>query len=180
MPNIDLKHPLGEFVMPETLTGSERDTALQTLRTFPENLSSTLSALAPHHYELPYRPGGWTVRTLIHHLADSHMVAYSWMRLALTESWPTVYSYDPDRIAALSDSALPESLSLQILTALHTRWVATLEALPPETWKSTGYIHPETGGCSLEQALAMYDWHCRHHLAHITQFLQTKGLEHSS
>jgi hypothetical protein len=123
--------------------------------------------LTDDHLDTAYRSGGWTIRQLTHHIADSHMTAFAWMRLSLTKNWPTVYDYDPAALADLPDSTLPVAVSLQLLESLHQRWVSTLRAVPESAWATRGYVHPETGRCTLEQTLAMYAWHSRHHLAHI-------------
>jgi hypothetical protein len=112
-------------------------------------------------------PIGRFVLQLVHHIADSDLTAYSWMRLALTEDWPAVFAYDPAALAELADSALSPEVSLRLIESLHSRWVPTLRAISDRDWVGRGYVHPESGRCSLEQTLAMYAWHSRHHLAHI-------------
>jgi hypothetical protein len=163
----DLQYPIGKCILPQALSSAERSHALATLAAFPAHLSATLDGLGEPQLDTRYRPGGWTIRQLTHHLADSHLTAYTWMRLALTEDWPTVFDYDPAMLAELPDSTLPAAVSLQLLEAVHMRWVSTLRAVPDSVWPKRGYTHPGSGRCSLEQALAMYAWHSRHHLAHI-------------
>lgn len=165
------RYPLGRFVLPVTVAEDERRQGLATLASFPADLQAALQLLTEDELALPYRPGGWSIRTLVHHLADSHIVAYSWMRLAMTEEWPTVYSYDPDRLAALKDAACSIDASMQILAGVHERWVATLESLEEDVWRGRGYVHPESGPCNLEQVLAMYVWHSKHHLAQMNLFV---------
>jgi hypothetical protein len=155
-----LQYPIGKCTLPAALSPNERETAIDTLADLPQHLAATLDGLTDAEIDTPYRPGGWTIRQLTHHIADSHITAYSWMRLALTEDWPTVYDYDQAALAQLPDSNLPVAVSLQ-------RWVDTLRAVPESAWSTRGYIHPETGRCTLDQTLAMYAWHSRHHLAHI-------------
>lgn len=163
-----LQYPLGEFITPRTLSNAERSASIDIIAALPKQLSSAIHGLAGARLDTPFRPGAWTIRQLIHHIADSHLTAYSWMRLALTEDWPFVYAYDPAAIAELPDSNLPATVSLHLIEHLHRRWVATLRSIAEPLWATRGYTHPETGRCSLEQALAMYAWHSRHHLAHIT------------
>ena len=176
MSEVSLQYPVGEFVLPQTLTQGQRLAALQALEHLPLQLQSSLADSA-QQIDCPIRPGAWSIRTLVHHICDSHIVAYSWMRLALTEEWPVVFAYDPDRMSILADCSLHPSISLQLLDALHQRWVAMLARLTDREWRERGYTHPETGRCSLEQALAMYAWHSVHHLAQIRQCLVTGGGE---
>jgi hypothetical protein len=165
--SLDLQYPIGECPHPTSLSPEERTAAIDTLADFPQHLIATLDGLTDAGLDTPYRLGGWTIRQLTHHIADSHLTAYSWMRLALTADWPTVYDYDQAALAELPDSALHVVVSLELLASLHQRWVSTLRAVPESAWGTRGYIHPESGRCTLEQALAMYAWHSRHHLAHI-------------
>jgi len=128
-----------------------------------------VEGLSDDQLETPYREGGWTVRQLIHHVADSHANSYVRFKLALTEEWPTIKLYDEAAWALLADSkATPVDVSLSLITALHTRWVALLESLTDADFHR-GYNHPESGRQNLATALALYDWHSRHHTAHITR-----------
>jgi uncharacterized damage-inducible protein DinB len=163
-----LRYPIGRFQWPLTLTAEERAAALRTLHQLPQKLRSVVEDLSGDQLETPYREGGWTVRQLVHHLADSHLNAYARMRLALTEDWPTVKPFDEALWAELPDARqAPIMLSLELLGSLHARWVSLMTSLSEPEWKR-GYMHPESGRQSLEQVLANYDWHSRHHLAHIT------------
>lgn len=164
---LELRYPIGKLVLPATLSRAARQEAIETLAAFPQQLAAAIEGLTDFQLNTAYRPGGWSIRQLVHHIADSDLTAYSWMRLALTEDWPTVFAYDPAALAELADSALPPALSLQLIEALHPRWVSTLRAILDRDWSGRGYVHPESGRCSLEQTLAMYAWHSRHHLAHI-------------
>jgi hypothetical protein len=170
-----LQYPIGKFVLPQTLSPNERSIAIDTLAALPAQLAAALDGLSDSQLDTPYRPGGWTTRQLVHHIADSDLTAYSWMRLALTEDWPTVFEYDPAALAELPDSSLPVAVSLQLLASLHQRWVSTLSAVPEAAWSTRGYVHPESGRCTLEQTLAMYAWHSRHHLAHIVNCRERCG-----
>jgi uncharacterized damage-inducible protein DinB len=169
MSELNLKYPVGEFVLPGPLTPHQRLIALQRLSDLPSQLQSALAELTPDQIDCAIRPGAWSIRGLVHHICDSHLVAYSWMRLALTEEWPLVFAYDPDRMSQLADCSLHPSTSLKLLSPLHERWVAMLTPLTEDEWKARGYTHPETGRCSMEQALAMYAWHSIHHLTQIRQ-----------
>ncbi len=161
-------YPIGHFQRPQTLTSEERAAALRTLHQLPQKLRSVVEDLSGDQLGTSYREGGWTVRQLVHHLADSHLNAYARMRLALTEDWPTVKPYNEALWAELPDARqAPVVLSLELLGSLHARWVTLLTSLSEPEWKR-GYMHPESGRQSLDQVLATYDWHSRHHLAHIT------------
>jgi hypothetical protein len=167
---LDLQYPIGKFAFPGTLSAKERAFAIDTLARLPQQLAEALEGLSESQLGAAYRPAGWSLRQLVHHIADSHVTAYSWMRLALTEDWPTVYDYDPAALAELADSALPPAVSIALLEGLHCRWVVTLEGVAEDDWAGRGYVHPQSGRCSLERALEMYGWHSRHHLAHIVNF----------
>ena len=141
---------------------------IQTLRLLPNRLRDAVAGLSDAQLDHPYREDGWSVRQVVHHLADSHANSYIRFKLALTEDWPTIKSYDEQAWAELADSRwLPIDGSLQLLEALHGRWVALLESLTDEDFHR-GFVHPEAGKLNLAKALALYDWHSRHHVAHIT------------
>jgi hypothetical protein len=125
-------------------------------------------------FDTPYRDGGWTVRQLVHHVFDSHANSYIRFKLALTEDWPTITAYDEKAWANLADSRLPVNVSLALLTALHSRWVSLLESMSDDDF-SKGFNHPENGKQTLAVALAIYDWHSRHHVAHITALRARQG-----
>lgn len=141
----------------------------------PENLRAAVEGLSAAQLDTPYRDGGWTVRQLVHHLADSHMNSYVRFRLALTEDWPTIKPYDEKLWAQLSDaSTAPVETSLELLTALHERWVLLLRSLTAEQWQR-GYVHPDNSRQTLAEAAALYAWHSRHHVAHITELRKRSG-----
>jgi hypothetical protein len=175
MSDLDLQYPVGKPARPQTLSAEERADAIETLAALPKKLAEAVDGLNDAQLDTPYRPGGWTIRKLVHHIADSHMNAYARMRLALTENWPAIFAYDQDAWARLADAQLPPALSLQIIAALHGRLVATLRAVPDADWASRGYMHPENGSQTLEQVLALYEWHARHHLAHIVNCRRREG-----
>jgi len=172
---LDPRYPIGKFTRPELVDAHQRRGSIATLAALPENLRAALYGLNEGQIHTPYREGGWTVRQLVHHVADSHMNAYVRTRLALTEAWPTIKPYDEKLWAELPDTMrLPVNISLELLESLHRRWVALLESLSEEQWKR-GYIHPESGQHTLEQVVALYDWHSRHHVAHITALRKSRG-----
>jgi uncharacterized damage-inducible protein DinB len=148
--------------------------AIATLAEFPGRLSEAVEGLTTEQLDTPYREGGWTVRQLVHHIADSHMNAYIRVRLALTEDWPTISPYDEKAWAKLHDSAAPAGWSVALVDNLHARWVVMLESLEDEQWER-GVKHPENGPMSVELATQLYAWHSRHHLAHITRLREREG-----
>jgi hypothetical protein len=148
---------------------------LETLRMLPERLRAAVGGLSDPQLDTPYRPEGWTLRQVVHHVADSHANCYIRFKLALTEDWPTIKPYDEVAWANLSDSRrLPVEVSLAMLEALHGRWVGLLEAMSEEDFHK-GYVHPEQGRQNLAKALALYDWHSRHHTSHITSLRARQG-----
>ena len=164
----DPRYPIGKFRRAEVVPAGHGP-AIATIAALPENLRSAVYGLSPQQLDTPYREGGWTVRQLVHHVADSHMNAYIRIRLALTEDWPTVKPYDEATWAELSDAkTAPVDISLDLLDALHRRWALLLRSLTEEQWQR-GYTHPERGRQSVADAIEMYDWHSRHHVAHITE-----------
>jgi hypothetical protein len=171
---IDQRYPIGRFRAP-ALNGPETRAAhIQTIRLLPERVQAAVKGLNDAQLDTPYREGGWTVRQLVHHVADSHTMAYTRFKLGLTEDWPTIKPYDEAAWAELADSKLPIDDSIAMLDALHDRWVALLESMSEEDF-AKGYVHPENGRQDLAKALAIYDWHSRHHVAHITELRARKG-----
>jgi len=174
-PMNDPRYPIGRFSPPASSVAGVRAAHIETVRLLPERLRAAVSGLNDAQLDTPYREGGWTVRQVVHHLADSHAVAYIRCKHALTEEWPTLRPYDEAAWAELADSRLlPVDVSLALITALHYRWVALLESLSDEEFQK-GYNHPQRGRENLAKALAMYDWHSRHHTAHITGLRARKG-----
>ena len=171
----DLRFPIGHFSLPASSMAGIRTANIHTLRLLPERLTAAVAGLGDHQLDTPYREGGWTVRQVVHHLSDSHVNAYIRFKLALTEDWPIIKPYDEAAWAELSDSRwLPIDGSLAFLSTLHQRWVALLESLNDEDFRR-GYNHPESGRQSLARVLALYDWHSRHHTAHITSLRARMG-----
>jgi len=174
----DLRYPVGDFLPPAADDPASRSANLEVLRSLPKRLTATVAGLTEMQLDTPYREGGWTVRQTVHHVADSHMNACVRFKLALTEDWPVIKPYAEARWAELADSRLPIQPSLDLLTALHLRWVTLVESMTDEHFHR-GYIHParqQNGGRQpLWEALAMYAWHSRHHTAHIANLRSRMG-----
>ena len=170
----DPRFPIGRFSSPATSLPGGRAAHIQTLRLLPERLRAAVAGLTDAQLDTPYREGGWTVRQVVHHIPDSHMNCYVRFKLALTEDWPTIKGYDEAAWAKLPDSRLPIEVSLEMIAALHGRWVELLEALTEDDFQR-GYEHPHMGRQNLAQVLALYDWHSRHHTAHITRLRLRQG-----
>lgn len=161
-----LRYPEGRFHTPAQVSEAERTAAIETLASYPALLRREVELRGAAGLERPYRPGGWTLRTLVHHVADSHQQAAIRIRLALTEDWPTIKPYDQEQWAKLADStSAPVELSLGIIEGVHGRLVALLRSLTPEQW-ARGFHHPENGPERVDQVTLRYAWHSRHHLAH--------------
>ncbi len=156
-------------------TAEQKDKLIDQIAQAPANLRVAVKNLSPQQLDTPYRPEGWTVRQVAHHVPDSHLNAYVRFKLALTEDEPTIKPYAEDRWAKLADTgATPIEVSLAMLDSLHDRWVRLLRSLGPEDWKRS-FRHPDLGPVSLEKNLALYAWHGRHHVAHITALRERSG-----
>lgn len=162
----DPRYPIGDFSPPETITSAERQEAVLAIAEMPEQLREAVRGLNEEALNTPYREGGWTVRQVVHHLADSHMTAFFRLRKALTEDWPEVPGYDEKAFAALPDTTAPIEWSLELIESVHARWVMLLQALSEEQWHR-GFRHMERGPMAVELATLLYGWHSRHHVAHI-------------
>jgi len=171
----DLRYPIGKFHDDCPTTDEQRRKSIDEIAHAPSNLRSAITGLSAQQLDTPYRPGGWTVRQVVHHVPDSHMNAYIRFKLALTEDEPAIKPYAEDRWAQLPDSrTTPVEVSLALLDALHDRWVRLLSSLTTDDWKRT-FRHPELGVMNLERTLALYAWHGRHHAAHITSLRKREG-----
>ncbi len=170
----DPRYPTGPMPAPATVTPAEREQAIATLAEFPTHIRNAVATAEHHdHIDTPYRPAGWTVRQLVHHIADSHAMALMRYRFALTEDFPTLPVYQEAAWAQLHDYlAAPVEWSLELIEATHARWVMLLQSLTEDQWHR-GFIHPQRGRLTLEQNLLIYQWHARHHLAHITHMRPT-------
>jgi hypothetical protein len=166
---MDLRYPIGKFTHSEPLNEEQRRIFCDQIAEAPANLRAAIKGLSEKHLETPYRPDGWTVRQVVHHVPESHMNSYIRFKLALTEDDPTIKPYAEDRWAQTPDvRATPLEVSLALLDSLHDRWVRLLRLLGPDDWKRT-FRHPEVGPMTLDKTLALYAWHGRHHVAHITE-----------
>lgn len=165
-----LRYPIGNFIPPPSVSPADIQRWIHTLEGFPDEMRNAVKGLSDTQLDTPYREGGWTIRQVVHHVPDSHMNAYIRFKLTLTEDNPTVRPYYEDRWAELPDGkTAPISFSLDILDAIHRRWVYVLRNMSPDDFKKTFY-HPENKVTrTLEINLCLYEWHCRHHLSHITE-----------
>jgi hypothetical protein len=170
----DLRYPIGKFRAPAESTPAVRAEQIESLRVLPERLRSAVAGLRDAQLDTLYRDGGWTVRQVVHHFADSHANSYIRFKLALTEDWPTITAYDEAAWARLPDSSLPIEPSLALITGLHQRLVALLESMSEGDF-DRGFSHPERGRVTLGTNLAIYAWHSHHHTAHITNLRARKG-----
>ena len=172
--NVDLRYPIGRFDDRVRVTPATRASAIADIAGLPSHLAAAVSGLSDGQLDAPYRPGGWTVRELVHHLADSHMNAYVRTKLGLTENAPTIKPYDQVSWASLVDSKLPIHASMMILDGVHIRWTELWRSLARRHFDLT-FNHPELGTVSLDTQLHMYAWHSRHHVAHITALRRREG-----
>jgi uncharacterized damage-inducible protein DinB len=171
----DLRYPVGRLQRPERLSEAQRAEMIDTIAAAPARVRQAVAGLDEEQLQTPYRPDGWTVRQLVHHVADSHMNAYVRFKLGLTEADPTIKPYEEARWAELADTAAtPIETSLALLGALHERWTHLLRSLAPADFERR-VVHPENGPMTLDGLLATYDWHTRHHVAHITSLRQRMG-----
>jgi hypothetical protein len=172
---VDPRYPVGKFQWPESVAPGARAAAIATIAEMPAKLTDALKWLDQSQLDTPYREGGWTVRQLVHHIADSHMNAFVRIRFALTEDWPPIMAYNEKAWAMLTDSiSAPVTWSVFLVENLHARWVLLLESLCEEQW-ARGVKHPENGPMSVEVAMQLYAWHARHHVAHITRLREREG-----
>ncbi len=171
----DPRYPIGRFSRPASLDAGERQAVIAELAGQPARLRAAVAGLTEQQLDTPYRDGGWTVRQVVHHVPDSHLNAYIRCKLALTKDEPTIQPYDEDRWANLGEArTAPVEVSLALLDTLHQRWVLALRALAPADW-GRALVHPETGRQTIEQVAALYGWHGRHHIAHITALRERQG-----
>ena len=172
---MDLRYPIGEFKFEAPLTDEQRQTCLDTIEQTPARMRAAVAGLDQAQLDTPYRPEGWTVRQVVHHVPESHLNSYLRFKLAITENEPTIKPYFEDRWAQLDDAReAPIELSLDLLDALHRRWIWFLRSLKPEDYQRT-FRHPELGIVSLEKNIALYAWHGQHHVAHITSLRERMG-----
>lgn len=169
-----LKYPVGKFVKPEAISKEIIDSAISEIENFPNLVKTEIQNLDEKDLQLRYRPEGWTISQVVHHCADSHINSYTRFKLALTENIPIIKPYEESLWAKLPDNNLSPFVSLQLLEALHTRWVYLLKTLTEEDLNKE-FIHPEQAEkISLKENILIYSWHCQHHLAHIKQAKELK------
>lgn len=165
----ELKFPIGKFVKPESVNKEIIDSAISEIENFPKLVKDQTQNLSEQDLQLRYRPDGWTISQVVHHCADSHINSYMRFKLALTENVPSIKPYEESLWAELPDNQLSPLVSLQLLEALHARWVYLLKTLSEEDLNKE-FIHPEQSAkVSLKENIMIYSWHCQHHLAHIRQ-----------
>jgi len=170
----DLRYPIGRADLRSPLAAGERAQRIDAIATTPAQLRLAVAGLTDAQLDTPYRPGGWTVRQTVHHVADSHMNAFVRFRLGLTEENPTIKPYDEKAWTELPDMRLPIDVSLRLLDALHERWAHLLRATPASAFQRQ-IFHPENGPMSLDAVVSLYFWHGRHHTAHITRLRERQG-----
>jgi hypothetical protein len=172
---MDLRYPVGEFKFAGPLTGEQRQAFIDTIEETPARMRAAVAGLDDEQLDTPYRPEGWTIRQVVHHVPESHLNSYVRFKLAITEDEPVIKPYFEDRWAELDDARqAPVALSLDLLEALHGRWVWFLRSLKQEDFQRT-FQHPELGVVSLDKNVALYAWHGRHHVAHITSLRERMG-----
>lgn len=164
----DLRYPTGKFSFDPDVTPEKRAKSIAAIREAPAAIRAAVHGLTDAQFDTPYRPGGWTVRQVVHHVPESHMNAYIRFKLALTEDKPTIKAYNEDAWSKLPDvGRVPIETSLTLLEALHRRWVTLIETMRPEQF-TRPLFHPEyQRELSLDYLLQMYAWHGKHHAAHI-------------
>ncbi len=171
----DLRFPIGKFQLEDPISPERLRQWIGDIAAAPAQLRGAVAGLSEEQLNTPYRPGGWTVRQVVHHVPDSHLNSYVRFRLALTEDEPAIKPYQESAWAQLPDArTAPVEISLDLLDSLHRRWVLLLESLTPDQWDRR-FRHPELGVRTLRQTAALYAWHGRHHVAHITALRRRMG-----
>ena len=172
---MDLRYPIGPFEMDPDIDDDKRRHFISEIAETPARLREAVERLSPEQLDTPYRPGGWTVRQVVHHLPDSHLNSYVRFKLALTEDEPVIKAYHEDRWAELEDGRTAHvEVSLDLLESLHRRWVLLLRSLAPEDF-ARAFRHPELGLVTLDKNVCLYAWHGRHHIAQITALREREG-----
>ena len=171
---VDLSYPIGRFDPSAPVDPSMRAPAIEAIAQLPARMRDAVAGLSDAQLDTRYRPGGWTVRQVVHHVADSHMNGLIRTKLALSEDVPTIKPYDENAWAAIADMELPIFISIGILDGVHERWAAVWRALRPADF-AREFRHPEIGVMALDTQLQSYAWHSRHHVAHITSLRQREG-----
>jgi uncharacterized damage-inducible protein DinB len=171
----NLQYPIGRFHWPDNSNPSVRSGWIRTIAKTPSTLQQAIAGLTPEQLDVPYRDGGWTIRQVVHHYADDHMNTYVRFKLALTEEAPLIKGYAEGVWAELPDARSgPIEPSLQLLAALHERWVMAWESLQETDWART-FVHPVRGPVSLDHLACLYAWHGLHHVSQITRLRERRG-----
>ena len=171
----DLRYPIGKFDWSLKVKPEDIKTSIESIEAAPLELRKAVQNFQPHQLDTPYRPGGWTVRQVVHHLPDSHLNSYVRFKLALTEEKPTIKPYKEDLWAELNDARTSDiDVSLKLLESLHRRWILFLRSMTEADFKRT-FLHPDLGEVPLDKTLCMYAWHGRHHTAQITSLSKRMG-----
>ena len=171
----DLRYPIGDFQFSGQVTDNDRRRSIDIVENTPAKMRAAVKGLSHKQLDIPYRPGGWTVRQVVHHVPDSHLNAYIRFKLALTEDVPTIKTYDEHSWAKLEDSkSTPIETSLTLLESLHTRMTVLLRSLTSADF-ARQFNHPERGPMTIDSLLALYAWHGPHHVAHITGLRKREG-----
>jgi uncharacterized damage-inducible protein DinB len=171
---MDLRYPIGELHLKEEINKNDIEQWISEIEKAPDKLSEAVSGLTEEQIDSPYRPDGWTVRQVVHHIADSHINGYIRFKLGLTEEQPTIKPYDEASWAKLNDSNLPIEVSITLISSLHKRLVNLLKSFNENDFSKT-VNHPENGTMTLAQLIATYAWHGNHHIAHITSLRERMG-----
>jgi uncharacterized damage-inducible protein DinB len=170
-----LRYPIGRFEARPGLSAEQRNVLIDSIASLPADLRAAVSGLSAEQLGTPYRPGGWTVRQIVHHIPDSHLNSYLRFKLAVTEKEPTIKPYDEAAWAELFDARTADiEISLTLLDALHRRWTVFLRSLTDAQF-GRAFHHPELGRVTLDGTLQLYAWHGRHHLAHIRELRARRG-----
>ena len=172
---VDARYPIGKFIAHEIYTKEELEKLINEIEALPQLLSIAIQGFTTTQLDTPYRDGGWTVRQVVHHLADSHMNAYVRMKWTLTEESPLIKAYDEKAWAETPETKLDPSMSLAFIESLHAKWAKLMRKLTPNDLKKV-FIHPETKKSTpLDRMIAIYAWHGTHHLAHISTLKKNQG-----
>jgi len=172
---MDPRYPIGKLEMPAQVSQARRQQAIEEIASTPAKLRAAVKGLNDAQLDTPYREGGWTVRQVVHHVPDSHLNAYVRLKLALTEENPTIKPYDEAAWAKLADSkSTPIEVSLTLMDSVHDRWVRILRSMKPGQF-SRKLVHPDNGERTVDWLLFLYEWHGKHHTAHITELRKQKS-----
>ncbi|MEL7148992.1 MAG: YfiT family bacillithiol transferase [Bacteroidota bacterium] len=172
----DLRYPIGQVDLPDEITAERLKIAIEQIASLPDRMSTAIEGLSAKQLDTPYRPGGWTVRQVVHHVSESHMNGFIRCKWALTEDEPHIKAYNEKEWTSLADDATaPVAVGMSLLQALHQKWSYLYQHLTPEQWDRT-YYHPEDQRAfTLRQSACVYAWHGNHHLAHITGLSARQG-----